>query len=97
MKTIATIFLLIFGLVFTLPAVNSFCEDRVSAGFNIDEEKRSGDKQESGKWKKDFALSYWQLGSTIIYNPAHYLHLEPNLPSPFLEQVSLPPNRTAVG
>lgn len=92
MKKIATILLLIFGLVQVAPAFHTICTDTVSV-FMADEEK-SDEKtdQTEKKDKKDYPFSSTQA-RTLSQQINTAFHLAEKIEShPCLEKPTPPPN-----
>lgn len=96
MKKIALTFLVIFGLVFALPAVNAMFDKGASAGFTIDEEKRQNDKDDKGSFKKELTCQNYDFSSTSTSSRQLIARVVLNLPAPHLDPASPPPNRSAV-
>lgn len=97
MKFTALIFLLIFTLVQTVPAVQSICNDLQVSIFNPDEEKGTekvnGNSIEEIKEKKIFCQNYVFDGDTSTAALiAGYQGDKDKLPLPILDMITLPPN-----
>ena len=94
LKRIATILLVIFTLVQTVPAIQSFAPDAKVSLFNPDEEKSDkGDSAKSeNKETKDYTFAPVHM-STIPGNGGVYASAGVTLhPSPYVENHTPPPN-----
>lgn len=93
MKRIALFILLLFALVQTVPAVQSFFNTSNALVFNIDEEKNTEKTDtEEKKEKKDlnnliFLTRLFAAKSCVAFH-----HTESIQPSPCLEDLTPPPN-----
>jgi len=94
LKRIATIFLIIFTLVQTIPAIQSFAPDAKVSLFSPDEEKADKgdtvkqDKQETKDLTEYVAFTGTADRTVTLYRPAGVrLH-----PSPYVEHHTPPPN-----
>ena len=97
MKWIAFIFLVIFTVVQTAPAVNSICKDLQVSIFNPDEEKAAakvnGNSVEECKEKKICYYSFAIDGSiTMALNIVGFQGNKDKLPLPVLDMITPPPN-----
>lgn len=94
MKWIATILIIIFTLVQTVPAIQFFSQDTITGIFNVDEEKEGAEKidNEEKKHPKDpsdlaFQLSSSSARAIIALHFSERIHT-----SPFREKPVPPPN-----
>jgi hypothetical protein len=94
MKKIAIFILFVFTLVQVVPTVQSlFKLNNTGLVFNIDEEK-SGEKADTNekKEKKDYSSLLFVLEAVLAKTNACFHLAEKIQPSPFLENLTPPPN-----
>jgi hypothetical protein len=97
MKWTAFIFLLIFTLVQTVPAVQNICNDLKVSIFNPDEEKGTekvnGNSLEEIKEKKIYLHHYLLPAAAAITSKTKgFRGNKDKLPLPVLDRIILPPN-----
>lgn len=97
MKTIAFIFLAIFTIVQTAPALKSVYNDINVSIFNTDEEKGSEEAKENtieeSKEKKNYLQHCTTENEAVVIKTAFSVHNNQHkLPLPLLDRVTPPPN-----
>jgi len=93
MKRTALFILLLFGLVQTVPALQSFFNTSNALVFNIDEEKSSEKTDiEEKKEKKDYSGLALLNRALAAQSSVAFHHTESIQPPPYLENLTPPPN-----
>ncbi|HSN60755.1 MAG TPA: hypothetical protein VLR49_07460 [Ferruginibacter sp.] len=96
MKWTAFIFLVIFTMVQTAPAVMSVCNDISVSVFNPDEEKGTekvnGNNIEDIKENKIYNKSFIVIGGSIVRIIVGFQGNKDKLPLPILDMITPPPN-----